>query len=110
MTIWLFLEGCCFLGPLFFAVDLARAAHAGFLGYALSLLCASLLGLSSTAIMWWAHSTIVLLSKAFSNSLQNVILMAAFVAEGVWVGLTYELTGWILAVLMRHVHCGLLCN
>ena len=46
----------------------------------------------------------VLLSKAFSNSLQNVILLAAFVAEVVWVGLTYELAGWILAVLTRHVH------
>jgi hypothetical protein len=56
MTIWLFLDGCCLLGPLFLAVDLARAAHAGVLGFALSLLCATLIGLSSTAIMWWAPS------------------------------------------------------
>lgn len=104
MTIWVVLLGCCFLTPIFLALQMARTAHAGFGGYAVSLIVAMVIGASCTALMMWVHNRVVWRSEGRSVTSQNVILLSAFVAEVVWVGVV-AIFGWLAtAVVIHHIH------
>jgi hypothetical protein len=108
MTIWVVLLGCCFLTPIFLALQMARTAHAGFGGYVVSLIVAMVIGASCTALMMWVHNRVVWSSEGCSEgrsvTSQNVILLSAFVAEVVWVGVVAIFGWWATAAVIHHIH------
>jgi hypothetical protein len=103
MTIWVLLLGCCFLTPIFLALQMARSAHASIAGYALSLIVGGLIGTGCAALMSAIHSRIVPRSEGRSVSLQNAILLSAFAAELVWVGLTGIIGWWAVRLLQSFI-------
>ena len=104
MTIWVVLLGCCFLTPIFLALMIARTAQAGFGVYAVSLIIATVIGASCTALMMSVHNRLVWRSEGRSVTSQNLILLSAFVAEVVWVGVVAILGRWATAVVIHHIH------
>lgn len=94
MTIWVLLLGCCFLAPIFLALRLAGDAHAAITSYVLSLIVGLLIGTGFAMVMAKVHSRMV-------RTGSTIVLLGAFAAELVWVGIT-GIVGWWAVTILLH--------